>query len=132
MPGTYGRLGAVPSHRSQFKFAGGSCPDAEATFKEPIADGGADDIEPCTQACALYGQVAAGPAASSLRAADEDGVAVAILYDTSGSMKQTVRDKTGGSSPKYVIANRALVAIARQIQTFTTNAASGSPARSAS
>src|SRR5438105_13230140 len=75
----------------------------------------------------LAALVALGPVTPCLAAADEDGVAVAILYDTSGSMKQTVRDKTGGSSPKYVIANRALVAIARQIQTFATNAASGSP-----
>src|SRR5947208_1872483 len=60
-------------------------------------------------------------------AADEEGVALAIIYDTSGSMKEMVRDQTGKPAPKYVIANRALIEIARQIQTFATNTASGSP-----
>jgi hypothetical protein len=61
------------------------------------------------------------------RAADEDGVAVAIIYDTSGSMKQTVRNAKGGTSPKFVIANRALASIAKQIQAFATNSASSTP-----
>jgi uncharacterized protein YegL len=55
---------------------------------------------------------------TACRAADQDGVALAIIYDTSGSMKDPVRDANGGSSPKYVIANRALVAVAKQIQAF--------------
>ncbi len=59
-------------------------------------------------------------------AADEEGVAVAIVYDTSGSMKEQVRDEAGKASPKYLIANRALVAIANRIQTFATNGAAGS------
>jgi hypothetical protein len=59
--------------------------------------------------------------------ADEDGVALAIIYDTSGSMRESVRDSSGNSSPKYVIANRALVAIAHQIQTFATNNAADKP-----
>jgi len=60
-----------------------------------------------------------------LGAAEEEGVALAIIYDTSGSMRETVPNATGGSSPKYVIANRALMAIAKQIQAFATNSASG-------
>src|SRR5215470_18876120 len=64
---------------------------------------------------------------SSVFAADEDGVALAIIYDTSGSMKDPVQDKTGNSSPKYVIANRALLAIAQRLQKFSTNTASGTP-----
>jgi hypothetical protein len=59
------------------------------------------------------------------RAADEEGVALAIIYDTSGSMQQTVRDSSGHSSPKYIIANRALAAVAKQIEAFATNTASG-------
>lgn len=59
-------------------------------------------------------------------AADADGVALAIVYDTSGSMQEPVRDETGKLSPKYKIGNRALEAIARQIQTFATNTA-GAP-----
>jgi len=61
--------------------------------------------------------------------AAEEGVAVAIVYDTSGSMKESVQDSNGKQSPKYVIANRALKDIARQIQAFSTNNASGSVRR---
>jgi hypothetical protein len=70
-------------------------------------------------------------AASSVetRAADEEGVALAILYDTSGSMRETVADKNGKAEPKYLIANRALTAIAQRIQTFATNTASGAARR---
>ena len=63
------------------------------------------------------------------QAADEEGLAVAIVYDTSGSMQEQVRDRDGKSAPKYVIANRALIAIAKQIQTFATNSASGTRRR---
>src|SRR6266404_827475 len=62
---------------------------------------------------------------AQLFAAQEDGLALAIVYDTSGSMKEQVRDRNGKLSPKYVIANRALEAISNRIQTFTTNAATG-------
>jgi hypothetical protein len=54
-------------------------------------------------------------------AAEGEGVALAIVYDTSGSMKDNITDANGQSSPKYVIANRALSAIARRIQSFATN-----------
>ena len=59
--------------------------------------------------------------AVSLQAAEPDGVAVAIIYDTSGSMGETVRDKAGKKSPKYIIANRALQEITRQFERFATN-----------
>jgi hypothetical protein len=62
---------------------------------------------------------------TTCRAADEDGVALAIIYDTSGSMHDAVRDSTGRSTPKYVIANRALAAVAKQIQAFAAGGASG-------
>ena len=61
------------------------------------------------------------------RAAEGDGVAVAIVYDTSGSMKEQVRDGVGNLTPKYVIANRALVNIATRIQAFATNSTTGAP-----
>lgn len=60
-------------------------------------------------------------------AADEDGVALGILYDTSGSMHEMVPNSSGSTSPKYVIANHALNAIVKQIQFFTTNGAAGDP-----
>ena len=59
-------------------------------------------------------------------AAAEEGVALAIIYDTSGSMNEPVHNANGQTTPKYVIANGALIAVARQIQAFATNTASGS------
>src|SRR4051794_22453217 len=66
-------------------------------------------------------------AASWSAAADEEGIALGIIYDTSGSMKQSVRDGTGKFSPKYEIARRALEDVMKQLQTFATNAATGLP-----
>ena len=57
--------------------------------------------------------------------ADNEGVALAIIYDTSGSMRELVPDTAGHSSPKYVIANRALIDIAKQIDAFTTRGTNG-------
>src|SRR6266581_1175977 len=62
-----------------------------------------------------------------LFAAQEEGLALAIVYDTSGSMKEQVRDRNGKLSPKYVIANRALEAISKRVLTFATNATTGEP-----
>jgi Mg-chelatase subunit ChlD len=59
-----------------------------------------------------------GQAVGRAIAASEEGVALAIVYDTSGSMKEPVRDAAGTRSPKYVIANRALKAIAEQVQAY--------------
>jgi hypothetical protein len=64
---------------------------------------------------------------ASVKAAEEEGVALAIVYDTSGSMQEPVRNKNGQFTPKYVIANHALVEIVRQIQSFSTNSAAGVP-----
>lgn len=63
----------------------------------------------------------------SLRATAEDGVALGIVYDTSGSMKEQVRDGTGKLASKYVIANRALEGIARRIQVFANSPPAGAP-----
>ena len=68
-----------------------------------------------------------GPGSLPVSAADDDGVALGILYDTSGSMNEPVPNSHGSSSPKYIIANRAVLAIVNQIQTFTTNGVSGAP-----
>jgi len=64
---------------------------------------------------------------TTCRAAEEDGVALAIIYDTSGSMNEPVRNSTGKPSPKYVVANRALAAVAKQIQAFATSGAASAP-----
>ncbi len=62
-----------------------------------------------------------------LSAADEDGVALGIVYDTSGSMKEQVRDGSGNMAAKYVIANRALQAIAKRMQAFAASASATGP-----
>jgi hypothetical protein len=58
-------------------------------------------------------------------AADDAGIAVAIVYDTSGSMRATVKDRNGRDIPKYQIANRALSGIAQRIQAVATNRTTG-------
>lgn len=56
------------------------------------------------------------------RAADEDGVALAIVYDTSGSMKDPVRTAEGKPAAKWIIGNRAVEQIVSRIERFATNA----------
>ena len=68
-----------------------------------------------------------GMSALQAPAATEDGVALAIVYDTSGSMKEPVPSGSGGQAPKYVIANRALENVTRRIEAFATNTAGGAP-----
>jgi hypothetical protein len=58
-------------------------------------------------------------------AAAEEGIALAIVYDTSGSMKDSVPAQGGKYAPKYVIANKALGKIIDQISHFATNGPSG-------
>ncbi|MFA5263356.1 MAG: VWA domain-containing protein [Opitutaceae bacterium] len=63
-------------------------------------------------------------------AAEEDGVAVAIVYDSSGSMTEPVADITGKSAPKHVIAERALAAVVKRLQAFALSPTSaGAPRR---
>jgi von Willebrand factor type A domain len=66
---------------------------------------------------------------TTCRATEEDGVALAIIYDTSGSMHDSVRDSTGRMSPKYVIANRALTAVAKHLQAYATSPTGGTARR---
>lgn len=71
--------------------------------------------------------VFAGAVFSRALAADEEGVALVIVYDTSGSMNNSVRDGTGQLAPKRVIAKRALEAVVKRLQTFVTGAAPAAP-----
>ncbi|MDB6123382.1 MAG: hypothetical protein JWQ71_2375 [Pedosphaera sp.] len=57
----------------------------------------------------------------------EDGIALAIVYDTSGSMKESVPAGSGKYAPKYLIANKALSAIVDRINQFATNAPANAP-----
>ena len=59
-------------------------------------------------------------------AADE-GVAIAIVYDTSGSMMERVAAGAGKTLPKYIIANQALSNIIERIGQYATNAPGGTP-----
>lgn len=54
-------------------------------------------------------------ATSAAFGADSD-LAVAIVYDTSGSMKDMVAGNGGAREPKYVVANRALAAIVDKLE----------------
>lgn len=47
----------------------------------------------------------------------EQGIALAIVYDTSGSMREPA--KAGNSTRKYIVANRALSNIAARLEAFT-------------
>jgi hypothetical protein len=49
-----------------------------------------------------------------------EGIAIAIVYDTSGSMRETVRAKSGNAA-KFMVANAALKTLAAQIEKFVTN-----------
>ncbi|MBI2929302.1 MAG: hypothetical protein HYY24_26860 [Verrucomicrobia bacterium] len=55
----------------------------------------------------------------------EEGVAVAIAFDASGSMLEAVKDADGKSSPKNIIAARALRAIVQRLEAFVANAPAG-------
>ncbi len=46
------------------------------------------------------------------------GLGVAIVYDTSGSMNDRVKDSAGKSAPKFQIANRALLAAVDRLEAF--------------
>jgi hypothetical protein len=70
-----------------------------------------------------------GPAPLATPREFVDGVALTIVYDTSGSMLETVKDSSGAESPKYVIANRALVSVVDQLEAWTKGGSPESPRR---
>jgi len=55
----------------------------------------------------------------------DEGVALAIVYDTSGSMGDAVMSKSGRGESKDIIARRALDALVKQLRDFVTNAPAG-------
>lgn len=59
----------------------------------------------------------------------QEGVALVVLYDTSGSMRETVPDHDGREAPKYVIANRALGKILDRLEAYGKTAPEGAPRR---
>lgn len=63
--------------------------------------------------------------AGAATAPSREGVALAIVFDTSGSMAESVRDKDGQKAPKYDVARRALGAVADRLESFLKAAAPG-------
>lgn len=59
----------------------------------------------------------------------ESGIALAFVYDTSGSMADSVTDGSGGRSPKWQIANRTFLSIVDRLEKFTAAPPSGEPLR---
>jgi len=58
-------------------------------------------------------------------AARNEGIAVAIVVDTSGSMQAQVRGAGGKLEPKYVIASRALNAVIDRLEKFAATTEGG-------
>lgn len=59
-----------------------------------------------------------GTSFTSSRAETPSGIGVGILYDTSGSMREPVKDAAGKSAPKFEIANRAFGAVVDRLEAF--------------
>jgi hypothetical protein len=66
-------------------------------------------------------------AADTAPAAPVSGVAVAIVCDTSGSMRESVRNAAGRDEPKHRIANRALAMVVDRLEQVAAPA-TGKPA----
>lgn len=62
-----------------------------------------------------------------LARAQVDALALAIVYDTSGSMKDPVRTSTGANAPKYTVANRALAGVAKALQSYASAGPADAP-----
>ena len=60
-------------------------------------------------------------APQSAAAAEPDTVALAIVYDTSGSMRDPVRLRDGGMASKHVIAERAIGEVVARLQMYAAN-----------
>jgi hypothetical protein len=67
-----------------------------------------------------------GVQAADTASGGEEGIALAIIYDTSGSMRENV-PAGEGMLPKYVIANKALNAIVDRISQYASNSPANAP-----
>ncbi|GEM_PF-590074 len=65
--------------------------------------------------------------AAQAASGSEEGIALAIVYDTSGSMRESVPAGEGKMLPKYVIANKALGAIVDRISQYASNSPANAP-----
>src|SRR5206468_11465262 len=48
-----------------------------------------------------------------------DGIALAVVFDTSGSMHDSIATGTGGHDPKYRVAQRAFTSVIDRLDRFT-------------
>jgi len=77
----------------------------------------------------LWGAAAIWWALASAAFPQSPEVALAIVYDTSGSMRDAVRDVGGRGAPKYVIGNRALLAVIGRLESFRGEEPAGAAVR---
>lgn len=61
------------------------------------------------------------PAPSTNTSVAPPALALVILYDGSGSMGQKVPDLKGEPTPKYLLANNAVMTIAQKVENYCTN-----------
>lgn len=67
-----------------------------------------------------------GLAVSAAFSAPSEGLAIALVYDTSGSMKEMVASGTAGKpQPKYVVAQEALNKIIDRVEAFSVKPGGG-------
>ncbi|MCE9634961.1 MAG: VWA domain-containing protein [Planctomycetes bacterium] len=59
----------------------------------------------------------------------ESGIALGFVYDTSGSMSESVSDGKGGQSAKWQVANRAFVGIVERLKKFVASPPADGPTR---
>lgn len=72
-----------------------------------------------TSVLTAFGQT--NTAASAGSGGDTPALALVILYDGSGSMHDNVPDANGVATPKYLLANRAVMTIAQKVGDYCTN-----------
>lgn len=73
--------------------------------------------------CAVVALLSIAPVCANGEAA----VALGIVYDTSGSMKESVQDASRKRSPKYLVANRALEAVIDRLAAFQAKGSAAEP-----
>lgn len=76
---------------------------------------------------ALLCSMCAGTPLAAEQPAPQEGVGLVIVYDTSGSMRESVRDRNAQEAPKFLIANRAIVKILDRLETYAKAAPEGTP-----
>lgn len=61
-----------------------------------------------------------GAMVPAVRADAPADVALAVVYDTSGSMASLIQTKNGGREPKYLVAKRAFASVIGRLELYTS------------